>query len=86
MNERTKVSALIAAVVLTASGAFAARPLIIDDADPLGFKDFKIEGGDWYEKDSGYPFSHPKMTFLQNFHAPTAPLPGRNSPKNMRLN
>ena len=45
---------LTAALVLcTAAVSFAARPLIIDDADPLDFKQFKIEGGAWYEKDSG---------------------------------
>lgn len=53
MRKRTKVSILVAAVTLTASGTFAARPSIVDDADPLEFKDFKIEGGGWYEKDSG---------------------------------
>ena len=53
MREQKVVSILIAAVVLTASGVFAARPLIIDDADPLDFKKFKAEGGAWYEKDCG---------------------------------
>ncbi|MDD5678043.1 MAG: transporter [Kiritimatiellae bacterium] len=53
MSERKIVGVLVTAIVLAASGAFAARPLIIDDADPLEFKDFKIEGGGWYEKDSG---------------------------------
>lgn len=53
MKERKLVCVLAVIVVLTTSGAFAARPLIIDDADPLEFKDFKIEGGGWYEKDSG---------------------------------
>lgn len=53
MRERKIAGALVAAMVLTASGAFAARPLIIDDADPLDFKKFKAEGGAYYEKDSG---------------------------------
>ncbi|MBU0715039.1 MAG: transporter [Verrucomicrobia bacterium] len=53
MSERKIVGGLVTAVVLTASGAFAARPLIIDDADPLDFKKFKAEGGAYYEKDSG---------------------------------
>lgn len=53
MREQKIAGVLVAAVVLTASGAFAARPLIIDDADPLDFKKFKAEGGAWYEKDSG---------------------------------
>ena len=53
MRERTHVGVLVAAVVLTANGAFAARPLIIDDADPLDFKKFKAEGGAYYEKDAG---------------------------------
>ncbi|MFA5043763.1 MAG: transporter [Kiritimatiellia bacterium] len=53
MSERKIAGVLVAAVVLAASGAFAARPLIIDDADPLEFKDFKIEGGGWCEKDAG---------------------------------
>lgn len=52
MRTRAGVEVLAAAVVLAASGAFAARPLIIDDADPLDFKKFKAEGGAWYEKDS----------------------------------
>ena len=53
MRKQTRAGFLVAAAVLMASGAFAARPLIIDDADPLEFKDFEIEGGGWYEKDSG---------------------------------
>ena len=53
MSERKVVVILVAAVVLTTSGAFAARPLFIDDADPLEFKKLKIEGGAYYEKDSG---------------------------------
>lgn len=57
------LKALIAAGVLGAAGmSFAARPLIVDDADPLAFKQFKIEGGAWYEKDSSckhwdFPFA-----------------------------
>lgn len=53
MIEHEKAGVLVVAVVLTASGAFAARPLIIDDADPLDFKKFKVEGGTYYEKNSG---------------------------------
>ncbi len=53
VGEQKIIGVLVAAVVLAASGAFAARPLIIDDADPLEFKDFKIEGGGWYAKNSG---------------------------------
>jgi len=44
---------LVAGLVCAATLAFAGRPLIIDDTDPLGFKQFKIEGGAWYEQDSG---------------------------------
>lgn len=53
MRERKIMGVLAVAAALAASGVFAARPLIIDDADPLEFKNFKIEGGGWYEKDSG---------------------------------
>ena len=52
MRMRAGVGVLVAVVVSAASVAFAARPLIIDDADPLDFKKFKAEGGAWYEKDS----------------------------------
>ncbi len=55
---------LLSAVLAVGAGqaAYAARPLIIDDADPLEFKQFKIEGGAFYEKDSGckhwdFPFA-----------------------------
>jgi len=57
------VTTLTAALVLCAvEMSFAARPLIIDDADPLAFNEFKIEGGAFYEKDIGckhrdFPFS-----------------------------
>ena len=53
MNELKKAGGLVAAAVLAASSAFAARPLVIDDADPLDFMKFKAEGGAYYEKDSG---------------------------------
>ncbi|MFH1969237.1 MAG: transporter [Verrucomicrobiota bacterium] len=53
MRIRAEVEVLMAVVVLASSVAFAGRPLIIDDADPLDFKKFKAEGGTWYEKDSG---------------------------------
>ncbi len=54
---------LTAVLVLGAEAtAYAARPLIIDDADPLEFKQFKLEGGAYYEKDGGgkhwdFPFA-----------------------------
>ncbi|MDP2991296.1 MAG: transporter [Kiritimatiellota bacterium] len=48
------IAKLTAALALcTAEVSFAARPLIIDDADPLDFKQFKVEAGARYEKDSG---------------------------------
>lgn len=48
------IAKLTAALVICAvETSFAARPLIIDDADPLDFQQVKIEGGAWYEKDSG---------------------------------
>jgi len=53
MRMRAGVGVLVAGVVSATSVAFAARPLIIDDADPLSFKKLKAEGGTWYEKDSG---------------------------------
>ena len=53
MRERTSVGALAAAMVLTASVAFADRPLIIDDADPVAFKTCKAEGGIYCVKDFG---------------------------------
>ncbi|MBU4366460.1 MAG: transporter [Kiritimatiellae bacterium] len=53
MSMRAGVGVLMAGVVSAASVVFAARPLIIDDADPLDFKKLKAEGGAWYEKDSG---------------------------------
>jgi len=52
MRMQAGVGVLVAGVVSAASVAFAARPLIIVDADPLEFKKFKAEGGAWYEKDS----------------------------------
>lgn len=53
MKQRFKAGLLIAGLLSTATVSFAARPLIIDDADPLDFQSFKIEGGGWYEKDGG---------------------------------
>lgn len=47
-----RAGALIACLAGAANVSFAARPLIIDDADPLDFRQCKIEGGAWYEKDS----------------------------------
>jgi len=52
MRARAGTGVLIAGLVCAASVSFAARPLIIDDADPLDLRQFKIEGGAWYEKDS----------------------------------
>ncbi len=53
MRKRMESKILMAGIVLTASAAFAARPLIVDDADPLDLMKFKIEGGAYYEKNSG---------------------------------
>lgn len=49
----TIVKLTTAWVLCTAEVSLAARPLIIDDADPLEFKQFKVEGGAYYAKDSG---------------------------------
>lgn len=52
-RNRLALEALVAlSVICMADLSFAARPLIIDDADPLDFQQFKIEAGGWYEKDS----------------------------------
>lgn len=48
-----RVGALIACLACAPSVSFAARPLSIDDADPLGFQQYKIEAGGWYEKNDG---------------------------------
>lgn len=44
---------LAVGLVSTATVSFAARPLIIDDADPLDTGNGKIEAGFWHEKDGG---------------------------------
>ena len=49
----TIVKLTAALVFCTAEVSFAARPLIVDDADPLDFKKFKAESGAYYEKGSG---------------------------------
>jgi len=77
MSMRAGVEVLMAGVMSAASVAFAARPLIIDDADPLDFKKFKAEGGAYYEKDSGcnhwdFPFGaaagiFPSLEFSAGF-------------------
>ncbi|MDO9541102.1 MAG: hypothetical protein Q7J98_02115 [Kiritimatiellia bacterium] len=47
-----RAGTLIACLLCAVNVSFAARPLIIDDADPLDLNQCKIEGGAWYEKDS----------------------------------
>ena len=51
MKQRLKVGLLAVGLLSMATVSFAARPLIIDDADPLDFQRCKIEAGGWYEKD-----------------------------------
>ena len=51
MKQRLKIGILITVILSTAAVSFAARPLIIDDADPLDTGNGKIEAGGWYEKD-----------------------------------
>ncbi|MDD5482393.1 MAG: transporter [Kiritimatiellae bacterium] len=53
MKERVKVGLLAAGLMATAAVSFAARPLIIDDADPLDTGNGKIEAGFWHEKNGG---------------------------------
>lgn len=53
MKQRLKIGILSAIVLSAATVSFAARPLIIDDADPLDFQRCKIEAGGWHEKDGG---------------------------------
>lgn len=52
MSVRARVGVLVAGLACAATSSFAARPLMIDDADPLVCRRFKVEGGAWYEKDS----------------------------------
>lgn len=51
---KPNVATLTAALLLcVAEASFADRPLVIDDADPVDFKQFKVDGGAWYENDPG---------------------------------
>ena len=51
MKQGLKAGFLAAGLLSMATVSFAARPLIIDDADPLDTGNGKIEAGFWHEKD-----------------------------------
>lgn len=53
MKQRLIVGLLALGWLSMVTVSFAARPLIIDDADPLDTGNGKIEGGFWHEKDGG---------------------------------
>lgn len=50
MRARTWTGTLIGCLLCVVNVSFAARPLIIDDADPLDLYQCKIEGGIWREE------------------------------------
>jgi len=52
VKQGLKAGLLIAGLLSVTNVSFAARPLIIDDADPLDLRQCKIEGGAWYEKEA----------------------------------
>jgi hypothetical protein len=53
MSSSRYAATLAAGLAGLAGLAFADRPLLVDDADPLEFRQFKLEGGAWYDKDVG---------------------------------
>jgi hypothetical protein len=54
VRQRLKAGLLTVCLLTTSNISFAARPLIIDDADPLDYQKYKIEGGAWNEEEYGH--------------------------------